>query len=191
MKTIFLIFTALIIAGCSVFPKSMTSNVNRDITMEQVQTNPERYAGQKVLWGGIILTSENLEKYTQIEVLESELSFDERPYNGTSRGRFLIHSPGYLDTNIFAKDKRISVVGTVKGVETGKIGKMDYQYPIIEPLDLRVFEPIPDRRGEYDYPYYPQMYGPYYPYSPFYPYGPYSPYGPYRNPYYPYPYPFP
>ena len=72
MKTIFLIFTALIIAGCSVFPKSMTSNVNRDITMEQVQTNPERYAGQKVLWGGIILTSENLEFLDQTHFLEFE-----------------------------------------------------------------------------------------------------------------------
>jgi len=190
MKTIFLIFTAFIIAGCSVFPKSITSDVNRNLTLEQVQANPAQYAGQKVLWGGIILNTENLEKHTQIEVLESELSFDERPYNGESRGRFLIQSPGYLDTNIFAKNKRVSVVGTVKGTQTGMIGKMDYQYPVVEPLDIRVFEPRP-ARGEYEYPYYPHMYGPYYPYSPFYPYGPYSPYGPYRNPYYPYPYPFP
>lgn len=190
MKTIFLIFMAIIIAGCSVFPKSITSDVNRSVTLEQVQANPAQYTGQKVLWGGIILNTENLEKYTQIEVLESELSFDERPYNGTSRGRFLIQSPGYLDTNIFAKNKRVSVVGTVKGTQAGTIGKMEYLYPVIEPLDVRVFEPQP-ARSEYEYPYYPHMYGPYYPYSPFYPYGPYSPYGPYRNPYYPYPYPFP
>jgi len=189
MRILFLIFTAIIIAGCSVVPKSILKEVNRDITLDQVQSNPAQYTGQKVLWGGIILNSENLENLTQIEVLETELAYDERPEDGSSRGRFLIQSPGYLDTNIYTKNKRITVAGTVKGVETGKIGKMDYRYPVIEPIDMRTFEPMTER--DYDYPYYPYMYGPYYPYSPLYPYGPFSPYGPYRQPFFPYPYPFP
>ncbi|CAG1065043.1 Outer membrane protein Slp [uncultured bacterium] len=190
MRRLFLIFAAmLMISGCSVVPKSILKEVNRDISLDQVQSNPAQYTGQKVLWGGIILNSENLENYTQIEVLETELAYDERPEDGTSRGRFLIQSPGYLDTNIYTKNKRITIAGTVKGVETGKIGKMDYRYPVIEPIDMRTFEQMTER--DYDYPYSPYMYGPYYPYSPFYPYGPFSPYGPYRHPFYPYPYPFP
>lgn len=188
MRTLFVILAAFIIAGCSVVPKSILKEVNRDITLDQVQSNPAQYAGQKVLWGGIILNSENLEQYTQIEVLETELAYDERPEDGSSRGRFLIQTPGFLDTNIYTKNKRITVAGTVKGVEIGKIGKMDYRYPVIEPIDMRTFEPMTER--DYDYPYM-YGYGPYYPYSPFYPYGPFSPFGPYRHPFYPYPYPFP
>jgi outer membrane lipoprotein len=186
MRTLFMIFTAIIIAGCSVVPKGVLNQVNRDISLDQVQASPEKYIGQKVLWGGIILNSENLENYTRIEVLEVELAYDERPEDGSSRGRFLIQSPGYFDTTIYTK-KRITVAGTVRGIETGKIGKMEYKYPVIEPIDMRTFEPMSE--NYYDYPYYPHMYGPYYPYSPFYPYGPFSPYGPYRNPFFPYPFP--
>lgn len=188
MKTLLVILAAVALAGCSVVPKSILKEVNRDISMDQVQANPGQYIGQKVLWGGIIMKSENLEKVTRIEVLETDLAYDERPADGSSRGRFLVQAPGYLDTTIYAKNKRITVAGIVKGVEKGIIGKMEYPFPVIEPIDIRTFEPMSER--DYDYPYYP-FYGPYYPYGPFYPYGPHSPYGPYRQPFYPYPYPFP
>jgi len=186
---------AIFLAGCSVLPRSVLKEADRDITLDMVQSNPERLVGSKVIWGGVILNSENLENVTEIEVLETELSFDERPKNGSSKGRFIIQSPGYLDTNIYSKSKKITVAGTVKGIERRKIGKMDYPYPIITPIEVRAFEPLPERYmdpyyyGGYGGPYGP--YGPSYPYGPTYPFGPYSPFGPFRQPFYPYPYPFP
>lgn len=189
-----MIISAFIIAGCSVMPKTVLKEVNRDITLDMVQTSPERYVGQKVLWGGIILESENLENTTEIVVLETELAFDERPEDGSSRGRFIIETKGYADTNIYTKDKRITVAGTVTGVETRKIGKMDYRYPVITPIEMRIFNPMTERMYDYYPPSYygpGGIYGPYYPYGPFYPYGPSYPYGPYRSPFYPYPYPLP
>jgi len=194
MRSFVLIIAAIMLAGCSVLPRSVLKDVDRDVTLDAVQTNPARFIGTKVVWGGIILNSENLEEVTEIEVLETELSFDERPKNGSSRGRFIIQSPGYLDTNIYSKSKKITVAGTVKGVERRKIGKMAYPYPIITPIEIRAFEPLPEYyRDPYSYGPYGGLYGPYgpYPYGPTYPYGPYSPYGPFRQPFYPYPYPFP
>ena len=194
MRSFVLITAAIMLAGCSVLPRSVLKDVDRDVTLDAVQTNPARFIGTKVVWGGIILNSENLEEVTEIEVLETELSFDERPKNGSSRGRFIIQSPGYLDTNIYSKSKKITVAGTVKGVERRKIGKMGYPYPIITPIEIRAFEPLPEYyRDPYSYGPYGGLYGPYgpYPYGPTYPYGPYSPYGPFRQPFFPYPHPFP
>lgn len=180
---------AVLVAGCSVMPRGALKGVDRDITLDMVQTDPARYAGSKVLWGGIILNSENLEDATEIEILETELAFDERPKDGSTKGRFIVQTPGYLDTTIYSKNKRITVAGTVIGVERRRIGKMDYPYPMISPIDARVFEKMPE--GYYD-PYYYGPYGPYSPYGPYYPYGPFPPLGPpYRHPFYPYPYPFP
>ncbi len=195
MRNILLILAAIALAGCSVLSKSVMEGADRDITADAVQTNPEAFIGKKVVWGGLVLNSENLEKVTEIEVLETELSFDERPKDGSSRGRFIIQSPGYLDTTIYSKGKKITVAGTVKGVERRKIGKMDYPYPIISPIEVKAFEPLPEYyRDPYYYGPFSGLYGPYgpyYPYGPTYPFGPYSPYGPFRQPLYPYPYPFP
>lgn len=196
MRSFVLIIAAIVLAGCSVLPKSVLKEADRDITLDMVQANPDRFIGSKVIWGGQILGSQNLEQVTEIEVLETELAFDERPKDGASRGRFIIQNPGYLDTNIYSKGKKITVAGTVKGVERRKIGKMDYPYPIITPIEIRAFEPLPEYyRDPYYYGYYGPYgpygpFGPYYPYGPTYPFTPFSPYGPFRQPFYPYP-PFP
>lgn len=188
MKTLSLILTFLMVAGCSVISKETRKEVDPDITLDMVQKNPDQYIGKKVLWGGIILSSENLEKTTEIEVLETELGYDQRPENGQSRGRFLIESNRYLDTSIYKENKRITAAGTVQRVETRKIGRMDYLYPVISPIEMKLSEKPPEDAYSGMAPWY--GYGPYGPYGPAYPYpgypfGPY-PWGPY--PYWPYPY---
>lgn len=189
MRTLVFILAAAVLAGCSVMPKSVLRAVDRDITLDQVQANPEQYIGSNVLWGGIVLGAENLEDATEIEVIETSLAFDERPRNGASRGRFIVRAPGFLDTNIYSKDKRVTVAGTVKAVERRRIGRMEYPYPVLEPIELRLFDPTEDKYLYQD----PYFYGPFYPYGPygpFHPFGPYYPFGP-RRPFYPYPpYPF-
>ncbi|MCL4873647.1 Slp/YeaY family lipoprotein [bacterium] len=186
MRTLVLILAVAVLAGCSVMPRGVLKAVDRDITLDQVQANPDRYLGSNVLWGGIILGAENLEDVTEIEVLETKLGFDERPANGTSRGRFIIRARGFLDTNIYSKDKRITVAGTVRAVERRRIGRMEYPYPVLEPIEVRISDPVEDRYVYQD----PFLYGPFYPYGPYGPFSPFNPYYPFgpRRPYYPYPF---
>lgn len=177
------------ITGCAVISKSTLKEVNPDITLDMVQSNPKQYTGQKVVWGGTVLATENRENSSEVEVLESDLSYDYSPKDGISRGRFIVESQRFLDSNVYKPNKRITVAGTVKGVEVRKIGKTDYAYPVITPIEMRLFEPPQAPAYQEMYPY--GMYGPYGPFYPgpwpYYP-GPY----PYRYPYpSPYPYPFP
>ena len=153
-------------------------DVERGVTVDTVQSNPELYTGRRVVWGGTIVSAENLEETTEIEVLESELAYDDTPKDGISRGRFIVESRGYLETAVYAEGKMITVAGTVKGVKVRKIGKMDYPYPVLTPLQIRLFEPLP----EYPYSEAPP---PWWWYDPFYPW-PYPGY-----PYYPYPWHYP
>lgn len=185
MRKIALIAVLLLVAGCaSVISKDVLREVDRNITITMVQADPGAYKGKKVIWGGTILKSENLEKVTEIEVLESELSFDDRPADGKSRGRFIIEAERFLDTEVYKPGKRITVAGVIKGIKVKKIGKMDYRYPVVTPIEMRLFEP-PPKVSPYEAYYPPPTIYPYYPWP--YPYYPYNPY----YPYYPWPYPYP
>src|SRR3972149_7955982 len=112
MRTFALMLAAIFLAGCPGLPRSVLKEADRHITLDMVQSNPERLVGSKVIWGGVILNSENLENVTEIEVLETELSFDERPKNGSSKGRVIIQWPAHLDTNKYSTGKKKNVAGT-------------------------------------------------------------------------------
>jgi len=167
---------------------SALKGVDREIIINAVQANPEAYTGRKVVWGGMIIATENQETVSEIEVMETELAYGDTPENESSRGRFVVRSPGFLDAGIYKPGRLITVVGTIKGSATKKIGKMDYTYPVLEPIEMRLFDASP---RTYD-PYWPNdrywpYYGPHYPYDPYRPYGPPGP----INPAWPYPYRYP
>lgn len=182
MKVLSIIFIPalmLVFAGCSVISKEVRTQVDRSVTVEMVRAAPEDFRGTGVLWGGRILESTNLEDSTEIEVLELALAVDDTPKEDSpSGGRFIVRAPGFLDTSIFEPDRFVTVAGVVEGSETRKIGRMDYVYPIVKPLELKLSKPERERRY-YDYPppwwWYPP-YDPLYPYHPWrYPYHPYYP----------------
>lgn len=187
MRIITLISLIFIVSGCgSVISRGLLKEVDRGLTIEAVQS--ERYGGRKVVWGGVIITSRNLERTTEIEVLETRLSWGDIPVDPVedgSGGRFIIEAAKYLDTAIFTEGKFLTVAGTVKGVIKRKIGMMDYPYPVITPIEIKLFEPAsePDYRDLpwYDPFYPPDYYGPYPPWYPGYP--PASPWYP-GYPYY-------
>ena len=188
------------LSGCgSVISKSALMGVDRNATFDMVQKEPARFSGANILWGGVILSTQNLESATEIEVLETRLDYNDLPEfdYSSSRGRFIITADRYLDTNIYKEGKGVTVAGKVMGVSTRKIGKMDYTYPVVRPVEMKLSEELPkDYYAGYPmwgYPYYGDpfsAYGPYNPYYPFSPFGPTYPYGPYpyrRHPFYPYP----
>ncbi|MBI5560355.1 MAG: Slp family lipoprotein [Deltaproteobacteria bacterium] len=170
----------IFLGGCaSVISENVLKEVREDITLQMVQGLPERYAGEKVVWGGMIVTVENLEDSTVIEVFQTRLDSTHTPTNALTGegGRFLVKVSGYLDVFVYRPNKMLTVAGVVKGVEIKKIGKTDYPYPVVTALEMRLFEP----RAEPEYPNPP----------PWWSFPPYEPYWPYYWPYYPWWAPFP
>ncbi|MBI5888641.1 MAG: Slp family lipoprotein [Deltaproteobacteria bacterium] len=142
-----LMLLSISLSGCgSVMSEAVLKKVDRGLTLDIVRAKPDAYAGRGVLWGGIILASENMEDSTEIEVLETELFSDDTPQSESqslSKGRFIIKAEKFLDTAVFKPAKRVTVAGVVKGARTGKIGKMDYTYPVVTPMELKLFDPQP------------------------------------------------
>lgn len=166
---ILLAFTASFASGCaSVLSKEALMGADRTLTVDAAQTAPEKHIGKKAVWGGVILSSENLENTTEIEVLETPLSYDDAPAEAevkVSRGRFIIEAPGYLDTAVYKTEARITVSGVIKGIVQKKLGRMEYGYPVVTPVELKLFPPPPKVVYYYGCPYptrpypYPYPYG--------------------------------
>lgn len=180
-----LCISSSITSGCaSVVTKESLERADLSLTPYDVQINASEHIGKNVLWGGLIISVENLKDFTIIEVFQSRLDSSDRPTLSLPKenpARFLIKSPEFLDTLIYTKEMGITVVGTVLGLSTRKIGERDYPYPVITPVEIHLYdvrsayedtEPLfwpypPYPLYPYPYPYYGRPYGPYWPYYPY------------------------
>lgn len=131
---------ALLLAACASSPLA-TDGVDRDLTASVARGEPERAAGSTVIWGGVIVTTENLADRTRIEMVSYPLDErTQRPLTDSQPGaRFLAYVDGYLESAEFADGRRLSIRGTVSGTESGQIGEADYQYPVVDAEELHLW----------------------------------------------------
>ncbi len=175
VNIILLLSVAILLAGCMpVISRSTLQGVNRDLTFELVRERPSSFVGEKVLWGGVILSTNVRGNKTFIEVIQTPLDFTDRPKDiDQSKGRFIVEAEGFLDPAVYKKGREITVAGEIVGIRKRELDKTEYRYIVIRAIETHLWKkvkPIP-----------PSPYPPYY-YDPF-----YSPYYPYPSPYYPYP----
>jgi outer membrane lipoprotein len=125
---------ALWAAGCasSPFPETLTRSVNRSVTLAQIRVDATAYTGARVIVGGEILATTPKAGETEIEVLSRSLDGGDAPERSDrSPGRFLARTPEFLDPAIYSRGRRITVLGTVAGIDERPVGELPYAYPII------------------------------------------------------------
>jgi outer membrane lipoprotein len=144
------------------------------VPFELLVKNVEMYIGKTVILGGFILAVENLSDRTLITVLQVPLTWGDEPKSRDhSKGRFIISHDGFLDPEVYRKQRKVTVAGTVTGLVVKKSDSISYSYLNIISRDI------------YLWPEYPKYYRPPYPYYWYHPY----PYHRWRYPfhfYYPY-----
>ena len=162
-----LLLLVLILPACAGVPESLRGDYPAIPTVEAVQSQPEAYLGQNVRWGGVIIDIENRSDHSVLEILAYPLDKSARPkLDKGSLGRFLLRMKGFIDPATYLHKREVSAVGTIKAIETRKIGEFAYRYPVLEGHALHLW---PERQEiEPDF------------YDPWYPWYPYPWYGPYR-----------
>ena len=140
LKLLPYLFTLLLLAGCSSKPVLPTEGANKELTAKQVVDAGEQFIGSRVLWGGVIVSSANLEGRTRLEILAYPLDSDLRPLTGKQAGgRFLAYHKGYLETVDYSAGRHVSVVGKLTTTEEGKLGEHRYRYPAVESEQLHLW----------------------------------------------------
>ena len=142
----------LSLAGCATTPPAIRRAPPGDLQLVEARDNVSAHTGTVIRWGGIIVSVENAHDETWIEVLEYKLGRSGRPdRDSQSDGRFLIRESLFLDPVIYAKDREITVVGTLEGEVERSIGKQPYLFPVVSADEHHLWKA--DRRR---YAYYPR-----------------------------------
>lgn len=128
-------FFSLLLAGCGTNPidhKQVTLRSTPDRLLEAGSAT----AG-KVMWGGVILSSVNLDQGTQIEVLSYPLDHRQLPeVFRQSTGRFVLLHPDFLETTDYANGRLVTVLGSVTGIGQAKLGEAEYSYASIDATEI-------------------------------------------------------
>ncbi len=123
-----------------------TQQVDLSITPDMAASNFSQYRNSRLLWGGTILGTRNFENYTQIEMLAYPLDRSQRPQlDKKTLGRFLIHQDGYLEPENYSPGRELTVLGTLREIEKGMVGKSSYLYPLIKSTQHHLWR-VEDRK---------------------------------------------
>jgi len=129
-----------IITSCTTSPKFITTQVDKTLTPQRVNAEPNNSLKKIVLWGGTILDTRNLENSTQIEILAYPLDSSDRPLlDKKPLGRFIALQNGYLESATYSQGELLSVLGSVSVSQKGRIGEKLYTYPVIKAEKLHLW----------------------------------------------------
>lgn len=163
-----------LLSSCSNLPAAIENPPLYDLSYSQATQQINHFTGAPVRWGGVIITVENEQNFSLMQVLNYPLSDWgrpqlDKPYNG----RFVVKTPEFLDPVIYKSDSEITIAGTLKGDIKRSIGNKTLQIPLIEATTIYLW-PSYDASDYYGYrPYGYSGFGlhyPYYGYYGFYPY---------------------
>ena len=171
-KSVGLLAGTLLVAACATVPQSLQPVPEAQPSIADVLQHPDAFEGAEVIWGGLIATVSNLAEGTRLEIVSRPLGRDKRPIAGDrSDGRFRVFVPGFLDPQVHAPLREVTVRGRVTGLADGMIGAHPYTFPQVEATAVYLWPPVqPEPRVIYRDPFW----------DPF--WDPWGPWGPYRHP---------
>jgi len=116
--------------------------VDPEITFEEVIQAPDRHIGRYLLLGGAIVSVRSREeKGCELEVVQHPVDHRGRITDtNRSAGRFILKDDTFRDSSIYRPGKLITVVAQVEGRRTGRIGELDYLYPVLTVHELRLWD---------------------------------------------------
>lgn len=178
----YLLLGCLLLSACAGLPAAVKDVPVTDVPYSQASQNPSGYKDTSVRWGGVIIDVDNEENFTLVQVLSYPLNFYGRPQlNKQSEGRFVVKSTEFLDPAVYAKDKEITIAGTINGDIERTIGKKAVRMPLLASKAIYLWPVYQNNPYGYGYSGFGGYgFNPYYGYgyygSPFYWGGYYRPY---------------
>jgi outer membrane lipoprotein len=132
-----------LLSGCaSGVPVTIRNAPSSEVSVAQVRDGGvQQYTGTYVRWGGSIAVVENGPSETLIQVVSQPLAQGGRPKaSGDGGDRFLAKFPGFVDPLIYDKGRQLTVVGTLRGEISRKIGQFAYILPVVEVQSHHLWE---------------------------------------------------
>ncbi len=140
-----------LLAACAPRIPPPLQGVYPQLTVAQAQA--DHVTGERVRWGGEIASTTPRNSETCVEIVSQALDRRTRPIpSDDTSGRFLACEAGFYDPTIYAPGREITVVGTLEGTSSAKVGDYDYTFPKLRAEAMYLW-PKRAPREAYPYPY--------------------------------------
>ena len=113
------------------------------LTFEELRQHPDRHLGRYLLLGGAI-AAVRIDSGGGSELEVVQLPTDRRgriTVTNRSAGRFIAVDGAFRDPAIYRPGRLLTLVGKVSGRKTGRLGEVDYLYPVLTVEELRLWDP--------------------------------------------------
>jgi len=149
-----ILVAALLFTGCATIPEDLQPVPEVQPGLAEVRGDPEAFHGQAVVWGGTVASVTNLAEGTRLEIVSRPLGRDQRPLDvDRSDGRFQAFFAGFLDPQVHAPRREVTVRGRIVGIEEGSVGAFAYHFPLVE-VDALHLWPVPPPQVIYRDPFW-------------------------------------
>ena len=160
-------YLCALMSGCTTVSRQVRSEAEPPVAYAHLLQEADAYKGKTVILGGYILDVKNTDTDTTFKILQAPLSVTEEPKSkDESAGRFIIYYKDFLDPEVYAKNRKITVAGRVLGITIEKIGNSHIRYLEIENREIHLWPEYQSSPPRYD-PWYYNPYGYHYRYFPY------------------------
>lgn len=126
----------LLLVACSSTPK-VADDADRNTTPVQAATADPPLLDQRLQWGGVIVSTQNLPENTELQILAYPLKTNGRPdVTAAPNGRFIAQHPGYLESADYAAGRQLTATGALSEIRQGEVGEAAYRFPILQADEL-------------------------------------------------------
>ena len=151
-----------LLPGCAVISRPIMNEAVKDLNFPQLVETTDTYQGKTVILGGHVVEVRNEARQTVIVVLQTPLGSGQEPQPpDRSQGRFMLKHEGFLDPEVYAKGRAITVAGRVLGTKREAIDQEPYDYVVLEAREIHLWERMEDLYRYHPY-YRSPAYAPYY-----------------------------
>ncbi len=148
------------LGGCArVISDQSRSLVDPTVQFAKMRETPDAFIGKTVLLGGRIAAARNTKEGGVLEIVQFDLDCDVPQDSFVSHGRFLATSVDFLDPLIYKVDRKVTLVGEVKGKRTLPLDQVEYTYPVVAIREIHVWRSADDEKYLLSPP---SRYNPYY-----------------------------
>jgi len=107
------------------------------LTPREVVT--EALPATEQIWGGVIYAAQHREDHTRLEVVAYPLRNQAPQTERSSQGRFRLDVDAFLEPLDYRVGRRITAIGSVERIETGRIGEAEVRLPVMRAREVHLW----------------------------------------------------
>lgn len=148
----------ILVLSCSVLSKQIRDESIGPVDFDELIKDIDQYRGQTVVLGGYVLEVQNQKDQSVMTALQVPLQTGDKPApKDRSRGRLIITYKGFLDPEVYSKERKITLAGKIIASSQDKPDTAPYPFLELEGREIHLWPIVKEYRRDYFYddPFYP------------------------------------